>query len=229
MRVLLVEDDDVLGDALNQSLINAGYAVDWAKDGRYADHALHDQVYDAAVLDLGLPKMDGLTVLQRLRQRKIEIPVLILSAREGLDDRIKALDLGADDYLTKPFKLKELEARLRALIRRANNSNNSHLINVGALVLNTTERLISAHGKMIAFSKREFGVLELLMLRNGRAVSKEALIENLYNWSEEVSTNAIEVYIFRVRKKLEPYDIHINNISGLGYMLEDSQLENNRK
>lgn len=224
MRVLLVEDDDVLGDALNQSLINAGYAVDWAKDGRYADHALHDQVYDAVVLDLGLPIMDGLTVLQRLRQRKIEIPVLILSARDGLDDRIKALDLGADDYLTKPFKLKELEARLRALIRRAN-SNSSNLINVGTLTLNTSERIISAHGKMIVLSKREFGVLELLMLRNGRAVSKEALIENLYNWSEEVSTNAIEVYIFRVRKKLEPYSIRINNISGLGYMLENPPLE----
>lgn len=228
MRVLLVEDDEVLGDALNQSLISAGYAVDWAKDGQYADHALHDQVYDAVVLDLGLPKMDGLTVLQRLRQRKIEIPVLILSAREGLDDRIKALDLGADDYLTKPFKLKELEARLRALIRRAN-SNNSNLINVGVLSLNTTERIISANGKMIAFSKREYGVLELLMLRNGRAVSKEALIENLYNWSEEVSTNAIEVYIFRVRKKLDPYNIRINNISGLGYMLEDNELENSPK
>ena len=228
MRVLLVEDDDVLGDALNQSLINAGYAVDWAKDGRYADLALHDQVYDAAVLDLGLPKMDGMEVLQRLRQRKVAIPVLILSAREGLDDRIKALDLGADDYLTKPFKLLELEARLRALIRRAN-SNNSNLINVGALTLNITERIISANDKVIAFSKREFGVLELLMLRNGRAVSKEALIENLYNWSEEVSTNAIEVYIYRVRKKLKPYHIQINNISGLGYMLEDHQLENSQK
>ena len=228
MRVLLVEDDDVLGDALNQSLINAGYAVDWAKDGRYADLALHDQVYDAAVLDLGLPKMDGMEVLQRLRQRKVAIPVLILSAREGLDDRIKALDLGADDYLTKPFKLLELEARLRALIRRSN-SNNSHLIQVGALTLNVAERIFSANGKVIAFSKREFGVLELLMLRNGRAVSKEALIENLYNWSEEVSTNAIEVYIYRVRKKLEPYHIQINNISGLGYMLEDHQLENSQK
>ena len=219
MRVLLVEDDDVLGDALNQSLINAGYAVDWAKNGRHADLALHDQMYDAVVLDLGLPIMDGMEVLRRLRKRKIAIPVLILSAREGLDDRIKALDLGADDYLTKPFKLLELEARLRAIIRRISN-NNSNLISVGALILNTSERMISAHGKMIAFSKREFGVLELLMLRNGRAVSKEALIENLYNWSEEVTTNAIEVYIYRVRKKLEPYHVQINNISGLGYMLE---------
>ena len=220
MRVLLVEDDDVLGDALNQSLINTGYAVDWAKDGRYADLALHDQIYDAVVLDLGLPKMDGMEVLQRLRQRKIAIPVLILSAREELDDRIKALDLGADDYLTKPFKLLELEARLRAIIRRAN-SINSNLINIGALTLNTAERVISADGMTIAFSRREFGVLELLMLRNGRAVSKEALIENLYDWSEEVSTNAIEVYIYRVRKKLEPYNIQINNISGMGYLLED--------
>ena len=224
MRVLLVEDDDVLGDALNQSLINAGYAVDWARDGAYADLALHDHVYDAAVLDLGLPKMDGMAVLQRLRQRKTAIPVLIISAREGLDDRIKALDLGADDYLTKPFKLLELEARLRALIRRSNN-NNSNLVNVGVLTLNMAERMISGNGKVIAFSKREFGVLELLMLRKGRVVSKEALIENLYNLSEEIGSNAIEVYIYRVRKKLEPYNILINNISGLGYLLEDLPLE----
>lgn len=219
MRVLLIEDDDVLGDALNQSLINAGYAVDWAKDGMNADLALHDQIYQAAVLDLGLPKLDGIEVLRKLRKRKVLIPVLIISAREGIDDRIKALDLGADDYLVKPFKLPELEARLRALIRRSNHSANS-LVEFGPLSFNTIDRTVSIDQVFLVFSKREIGILETLILREGRVVSKDALIENLYNWSEEVSGNAIEVYIHRIRKKLEPYGVLIKTMSGAGYILE---------
>lgn len=219
MRVLLVEDDDILGDALNQALKNAGYAVDWAKDGKYADLALHDQIYEAAILDLGLPKMDGIEVLRKLRQRKVVIPVLIISAREAIDDRIKALDLGADDYLVKPFKLPELEARLRALIRRSNRSVNS-MIEFGPLAFNAVDRTVSTGEVFLAFSKREIGILELLMLREGRAVSKDALIENLCNWSEEVGVNAIEVYIHRIRKKLEPHGVAIRTMSGSGYILE---------
>lgn len=222
MRVLLVEDDDVLGDALNQSLKNAGYAVDWAKDGKYADLALHDQIYEAAILDLGLPKMDGIEVLRKLRQRKVFIPVLIISAREAIDDRIKALDLGADDYLVKPFKLPELEARLRALIRRSNRSVDS-IIDFGPLSYNAVDRTVTNAGRFLAFSKRETSILELLILREGRVVSKDALIENLCNWSEEVGINAIEVYIHRIRKKLEPYGVAIMTVSGSGYTLEISK------
>lgn len=221
MRVLLVEDDDVLGDALNQSLKNSGYAVDWAKNGKYADLALHDQIYEAVILDLGLPKMDGMEVLRKLRQRKVLIPVLIISAREAIDDRIKALDLGADDYLVKPFKLPELEARLRALIRRSNQSVNG-LIEFGSLSFNAVDRTVNAKKGFLAFSKREIGILELLILREGRAVSKEAMIENLCNWSDDVGINAIEVYIHRIRKKLEPYGVSIRTISGSGYTLEMS-------
>lgn len=222
MRVLLVEDDDVLGDALNQTLINAAYTVDWAKDGKYADLALHDQIYEAVILDLGLPKIDGMTILQKLRSRKLLIPVLVISAREEIDDRIRALDLGADDYLVKPFKLAELEARLRALIRRANRTA-SHILEFGSLAFNTQDRTVSiasSTANFLALSKREKGILEILMMRAGRVVSKETMIDHLCNWSEDVGINAIEVYVHRIRKKLEPHQVAIRTVSGAGYMLE---------
>ncbi len=219
MRILLVEDDDALGNAISRSLIKSGYAVDWAKDGNDADLALYGQVYDGVVLDLGLPKMDGLEVLRRLRQRKILVPVLIISAREGVDDRIQGLDLGADDYLTKPFKLPELEARLRAQIRRTHQVTSSS-VDFGELSLDTKERYVTVSGERLDLSQRELGVLELLILRHGRVVSKESLIENLFNWDEDVGNNAIEVYVHRIRKKLEPYKISIRTVRGLGYMLE---------
>ena len=223
MRVLLAEDDDVLGDALNESLKIAGYVVDWAKDGKLANLALHDQVYDAVILDLGLPKVDGIDVLLKLRLRKIMAPVLIISARETVDSRINALDLGADDYLVKPFKLAELEARLRALIRRSNHEINT-IINIGPLLFNTIDRTISDVKGLLAFSKREIDILELLITREGRAVSKEAMIENLCNWSEDVGINAIEVYIHRLRKKLDPHGITIKTMSGTGYILQSKVL-----
>jgi two-component system, OmpR family, response regulator len=219
MRILLVEDDEVLGDALHQSLSKADYAVDWAKQGKEADIALHDQLYDAVVLDLGLPGMDGLEVLRRLRARKILVPVLILSARESMEDRIKGLDLGADDYLTKPFKLPELEARMRALIRRYHRTT-GNLIEFGALTLNSQDRTISTDGQLLDLSQRELSVLEVLMLKNGRVVSKESLVESLYSWNDEIGANAIEVYIHRIRKKLEPYGVGIRTMRGLGYTLE---------
>lgn len=219
MRILLVEDDAILGNAVSRSLVKSGYAVDWAKDGHDADLALHGQIYEAVVLDLGLPRMDGFEVLQRLRARKINAPVIILTARDALEDRVKGLDLGADDYLTKPFKLPELEARLRAQIRRSHTVTTS-VIQFGPLSLDTKDRLVTANGDTLALSPRELSVLETLLLRSGRVVSKESLVENLCNWNEDVGNNAIEVYIHRLRKKLEPYSINIRTVRGLGYLLD---------
>ncbi|HEY8118858.1 MAG TPA: response regulator transcription factor [Methylophilaceae bacterium] len=222
MRILLVEDDAMLGNAISRSLVKSGYAVDWAKDGHDADLALHGQIYEAVVLDLGLPRIDGFEVLRRLRERKINAPVIILTARDDLDDRVKGLDLGADDYLTKPFKLPELEARLRAHIRRSHTVISSS-IHCGALSLDTKDRLVTANGLALALSPRELSVLETLMLRAGRVVSKDSLMENLCSWDEDVGTNAIEVYVHRLRKKMEPYGINIRTVRGLGYLLDKQQ------
>ena len=222
MRILLVEDDAMLGNAISRSLVKSGYAVDWAKDGHDADLALHGQIYEAVVLDLGLPRIDGFEVLRRLRERKINAPVIILTARDDLDDRVKGLDLGADDYLTKPFKLPELEARLRAHIRRSHTVISSS-IQCGALSLDTKDRLVTANGLALALSPRELSVLETLMLRAGRVVSKDSLMENLCSWDEDVGTNAIEVYVHRLRKKMEPYGINIRTVRGLGYLLDKQQ------
>jgi two-component system, OmpR family, response regulator len=219
MRILVVEDDVVLGDALNQSLKKAGYAVDLAEDGRYADNALREQVYDAVVLDIGLPHIDGFEVLRRLRARNSQTSVIILTAREDTDDVVKALDLGADDYLSKPFKLPELEARLRAQIRRKNSLATSS-VEFGRLKLDTKTHLVTADEVPLGLSPREIGVLELLLLRSGRVVSKESLVEGLCNWDEDVGTNAIEVYVHRLRRKLEPFDITIVTVRGIGYMLD---------
>src|ERR1017187_918013 len=175
MRILLVEDDPTLGNALSRSLRQAGYAVDWAEHGQAADLALHDQVYEAVVLDLGLPKIDGFEVLRRLRGRKLTTPVIILTARDALEDRIKGLDLGADDYLIKPFKLPELEARLRALIRRSH-AVPSSAIHYGPLTLDTKDHMVAVAGEPLALSSRELNVLETLLLRAGRVVSKDGLL-----------------------------------------------------
>lgn len=222
MRILLVEDDPTLGNALSRSLRQSGYAVDWAEHGQAADLALYDQVYEAVVLDLGLPKIDGFEVLRRLRGRKLATPVIILTARDALEDRIKGLDLGADDYLVKPFKLPELEARLRALIRRSNAVSSSTL-HYGLLTLDTKDRMVSIDGEPLALSSRELNVLETLLVRAGRVVSKQGLLEALCGWGEDVGSNAIEVYVHRLRRKLEPHDINIRTVRGLGYMLDKVQ------
>jgi two-component system, OmpR family, response regulator len=219
MRILIVEDDPVLTDGLSRSLRHSGYAVDCAGNGQQADNVLTSQIYDAVILDLGLPVIDGFEVLRRLRRRSSAVPVLILTAKDALEERVRGLDLGADDYLTKPFELPELEARVRALIRRGQSGGAAVLVN-GPLALDTGGRRASLEGAPLELSARELGVLEVLMLRSGRVVNKEQLAEQMYGWDEEVGANAIEVYVHRLRKKLEPAGVTIRTIRGLGYLLE---------
>lgn len=224
MRILIVEDDPVLADGLTRSLKANDYAVDHAPTGTHADHVLTSESYDLVILDLGLPKIDGFEVLRRLRRRGSKIPVLVLSARDALEDRVRGLDLGADDYLVKPFDLPELEARVRALIRRGM-SGGSSMLQHGALTLDTAGRRALLNGEPLDLSAREFGVLEVLMLRTGRVVSKEQLAEQLYGWDEEVGANAIEVYVHRLRRKVEVAGVNIRTIRGLGYLLEADSAE----
>jgi two-component system OmpR family response regulator len=219
MRVLIVEDDPLLADGLTRSLRQSDFAVDCVSDGEKADHVLAAQHYDLVILDLGLPKIDGFEVLKRLRRRGSTVPVLVLTARDALAARVKGLDLGADDYLTKPFDLPELEARARALIRRGQ-SGGSSLLTHGPLTLDTSGRRATLAGVALELSARELGVLEVLMLRSGRVVNKDQLAEQLYSWDDEVGSNAIEVYVHRLRKKLEPAGVAIRTIRGLGYLLE---------
>ncbi len=224
MRLLIVEDHPILADGLIIALKGADYAVDHATTGEQADHMLAAQQYDAVILDIGLPKLDGYEVLRRMRRKGSKTPVLMLTARDALEDRVKGLDLGADDYLTKPYDLPELEARVRALIRRGQSGGGADLVH-GDLTLDTAGRRATIKGVPLDLSARELGVLEVLMLRAGRVVSKEQLAEQLYGWGEEVGANAIEVYMHRLRKKLEPAGVNVRTIRGLGYLLEKAAHE----
>ncbi len=219
MRILLVEDDEILSDGISKALKQSGYAVDHVASGLDADHALGTSSFDALILDLGLPQLDGLEVLRRLRSRKDKLPVLILTARDRLEDRVTGLDFGADDYLTKPFDLPELEARVRALLRRGQASGDMELV-CGPLKFHTVAKRVTANEQPIELSAKELAMLEVLLVRTGIVVSKEQLIEHTYGWDEEVSHNAIEVNIHRLRKKLEPVGVNIRSIRGLGYLLE---------
>lgn len=222
MRILIVEDDLTLADGLTQALARAGYAVTCSKTGGCAEHLLLVQDFDVLVLDLGLPDMDGREVLQKLRARELSIPVLILTARDGLDDRVQSLEWGADDYLIKPFELRELEARIHALIRRTYNGfTKSKAIVVGRLALDTLNHQVMADGKPMILFSREYGVLEMLMLHAGRVVRKDRIAQRLSGVREELADNAIEVYIHRLRKRIETFGIRIRTVRGLGYLLEN--------
>ena len=219
MRILIAEDDPVLADGLARSLRAVGYAVDAVSDGEQADAALTAQGFDLVILDLGLPRLGGLEVLRRLRARNGTAPVLILTAADSVEQRVRGLDLGADDYMAKPFALSELEARVRALTRRALGANQS-LLRHGALTLDLAGRVAAIGNSPLDLSARELGLLAILLQRAGRLVSKEQLIDHLCEWGEEVSNNAIEVYVHRLRKKLEAGSIRIVTVRGLGYCLE---------
>jgi len=219
MKILLVEDDRALSEWLARTLRADQYTVECAWDGDDADLMLRTGTYDLAILDLGLPGLDGREVLRRLRGRRDPMPVLILTASGGTRDRIEGLDIGADDYMAKPFAVAELEARMRALLRRANQAGNP-VLTCGALAFDSNARTFSLAGVPLPLTPREHAVLELLMVKSGRTVGKQALARSLSTLDEEVSPDAIEIYIHRVRRKLEGGDAVIVTLRGLGYLLK---------
>jgi len=219
MRILIVEDDAVLAAALTRALNQSAYTVDFVDTGEAANEALSVYTYDLVVLDIALPKLDGLSVLRRLRDRQVHVPVLILTARDTLEDRVIGLDSGADDYMTKPFDLPEFEARVRALIRRGNFISSNSLTH-GNLRFDSAARRLFYNEQPQELSMRELAVIELLLSRQGKVVTKEQLVDHLFGWGDDVNSNAIEVYIHRVRKKLEPLGIDIRTVRGMGYLLD---------
>lgn len=216
MRILLAEDDMMLGDGLRAGLRQLGFQVDWVRDGLAAERELMTGDYTAAVLDLGLPLKDGLDVLQSLRARKNTTPLLVLTARDAVPDRIRGLDLGADDYVVKPVDLHELGARLRSLVRRSHGQIQGALQS-GGVLLDPAARQVSLNGEAVALSTREFDLLHALMLSAGRVMSREQLEQQLYSWGYEVDSNAIEVHIHHLRRKLSA-DV-IQTVRGVGYTM----------
>ncbi|MFP8781389.1 response regulator transcription factor [Hydrogenophaga sp. RWCD_12] len=216
MRLLLVEDDTMIGESVLDLLRAESYAVDWVRDGEAADTALRTQDYDLVLLDLGLPKMDGLTVLRQLRAHRNRVPVLIATARDALKQRVEGLDAGADDYVLKPYEMDELLARIRALLRRAAGRAEPVYEHQGVCI-NPVTREASVNGETVVLSGREWAVLEPLLARPGLVLSRAQLEEKLYDWKHEITSNAVEVYIHGLRKKLGA-DI-IRNVRGVGYMV----------
>lgn len=220
MRLLLVEDDPLLGDGVRIGLTQEGYTVDWLTDGASAEAALKTQRYELAVLDIGLPQCSGLEVLKRLRERGDDLPVLILTARDTVRDRVTGLDAGADDYLVKPFDLEELGARLRALLRRRE-GRPSVAIHHGGLTLDPAAHEVTLNDSAVALAPKEFAVLHMLLENRGRVLSKARLEEGLYSWDGDVESNAVEVYIHHLRKKLGQE--LIRTIRGVGYVIDKQQ------
>ena len=216
MRLLLIEDDPMIGRAVQNGLSRAGFTVDWVTDGRSGEAALANAVYDTVVLDLGLPRIDGLSLLQQLRARQDTVPVLIISARDAVPDRIAGLNAGADDYLLKPFDLDELIARVRALLRRQAGAASS-VMTAGPLSLDPVQRIATLAGEELALTAKEFALLEALMQRPGAVLSRERLEESIYGWGEEVGSNALEVHLHNLRRKLGSE--LIKNVRGVGYRI----------
>lgn len=209
----------MLADAVARALTQSAHAVDVVSTGADADKALIGTDYDVVVLDIGLPELDGLEVLKRMRARRSGIPVLVMTAHDTVEERIAGLDLGADDYITKPFQLTELEARVRALIRRAHAAASPDLV-LGRLRLDTAGRRVYVDEQPMDLSARELAVLELLLLRAGKVVTKQQIVDKLYGWEDVSSSNAVEVFIYRLRKKVEASGVNIRTIRGMGYLIE---------
>ena len=220
MKLLLAEDDPMIGAGVERGLRMAGFAVDWVRDGKAAELALADGNYAVLLLDLGLPRQDGLEVLKKLRQDKRLIPVLIITARDAVADRVTGLNLGADDYLIKPFDLDELTARVHALVRRHQGRTRPE-ISVGGLVLNPASRSVTLQGQPLNLSQREFTLLHALLESPGTVLSREQLEEHLYGWGEEIASNAIEVHIHNLRRKLGA--AWVRNVRGVGYKLVERE------
>lgn len=222
MRILLAEDDDLLGAGLRAGLTQQGFQVDWVRDGVAALRELRSGEYQAVVLDLGLPRMDGMDVLREARAQKLAVPVLVLTARDGLPQRVEGLDAGADDYLVKPVDLLELAARLRALVRRAHGHASARL-GAGPIELDEAARQVWLEGQPVALAGREYDLLHLLVLNANRVLSRERIEQQLYRWGTEVASNAVEVHVHNLRRKLRP-DL-IETVRGVGYVLRTSALQ----
>lgn len=226
MRLLLVEDNELLGSGLRLGLIQHDYTVDWLKDGKTALQALLSQTdedrFDLVILDIGLPKLSGLEVLKNIRGKSVNTPILVLTAHDALEDRVKGLDFGADDYLCKPFDLSELCARIRALIRRSGGSSRAiPTIKIGDVTLDPATRRVYKGTSALDLSRREFVLLHLMLENVNKVLSREQIIQNIYGWGDDVDSNALEVHIHNIRKKLG--QSFISTIRGVGYMIENEE------
>lgn len=220
MRLLLVEDDELLGDAVRTGLTQFGYIVDWLKDGDAVRSAVKHESFELIILDWGLPKLSGLSLLQSIRSQGITTPVIILTARESVEDRVRGLDSGADDYLVKPFDLNELSARIRALTRRAQGRSET-VLHYRNITLDPAAHLVFVDEKILNVPRREFSLLQKLLENPGQVISRDALMQSMYGWDGDVDSNALEVHIHNLRKKLNAH--YIRTIRGIGYMVEKNE------